>query len=434
MRERRNIRKKKTNIHKMTLGYRATKLFTGISTRLSYTLAEVHGMESVPRDGIVIFTPNHCNTLIDALHVLRSWNGPTVYGARADLFKNPTFAKVLRFLKILPMVRVRDGLQNVTQNYETMAEIYTVLGDGVPFCLFPEGTHRPMHSLMALKKGVFRIALEVNSLYDKPVYVVPLGLEYGDYFRYGSTCLLQVGKAFNVTEYVDSHPDQKEGEMYRTMLETLSNGIKELITYIPDDENYQAVWDYVRIKNAGRQPLSLVKRFERNKKAVSEVVDVNESEMAAVAEKLAAARAFGEKREKAGISFRSLGYKCPLLHTLLKLAITLVCLPAIAANAVMSIPAIAATSYLCTKVIKDRAFKNSVKNAVNVLNAFLASITCLIVFLCLGMPLVALAMLIIGFLAPYFTYWALEWFRVLASDIKLLFRKDIRDAFKAVRS
>ena len=180
MRERRRITRKKTDIHKTSFQYRLTKFWSDLSTRMSYFRSETIGLEQIPQDSSVLFAPNHCNTLIDALNILRMRKGPTVYGARADLFNKPALAKILRYLKIVPLVRVRDGLSNVTKNYETMSEVYTVLGDGIPFCMFPEGTHRPMHSLLSLKKGIFRMAIEVDQLYDRDVYVVPVGLEYGD--------------------------------------------------------------------------------------------------------------------------------------------------------------------------------------------------------------------------------------------------------------
>ena len=117
MRERRRITRKKTDIHKSSFQYRLTKFWSDLSTRMSYFRSETIGLEKIPQDSIVIFAPNHCNTLIDALNILRMRKGPTVYGARADLFNKPALAKILRYLKIVPLVRVRDGLSNVTKNF-----------------------------------------------------------------------------------------------------------------------------------------------------------------------------------------------------------------------------------------------------------------------------------------------------------------------------
>lgn len=391
-------------------------------------------MEKIPKDGIVIFAPNHCNTLIDALNILKMRKEPTVYGARADLFNNPIMAKILRFLKILPMVRVRDGLSNVTKNYETMAEIYTVLGDGVPFCMFPEGTHRPMHSLLPLKKGVFRIAFEADQLYDKNVYVVPVGLEYGDYFRYGSTFLLQIGDPVNVTEYLERHPDQGDAENYRQLLEILRQRMSQLITYIPDDERYAGVWGYTKVMTAGRKPYDLKERLENNRKVVSSALNVSDKDREAMDAKLAASAALDAKRKAAGISFHSFGYKNAGARFALKTLATVLCLPLFIQLSIMSVLQLGTSVFLCSKVIKDPAFRNSVRDAVNFLLGPLVGLIFFIIGLCTGMG--ALGALVLGFLAylaPFLVFYAWEWLRIWVSDFKLLMRKDLQKEFESIR-
>ena len=46
--------------------------WTDWAIKHSYRKYEVHGEENIPEDGAVIFCPNHCNTLMDALVVLRA--------------------------------------------------------------------------------------------------------------------------------------------------------------------------------------------------------------------------------------------------------------------------------------------------------------------------------------------------------------------------
>ena len=79
----------------------------------SYRKVEVKGKENIPSDGAVIIAPNHCNTLMDALVVLCAFDDESVFGARADLFKRPFIAKLMYFVRILPMMRQRDCLRNV---------------------------------------------------------------------------------------------------------------------------------------------------------------------------------------------------------------------------------------------------------------------------------------------------------------------------------
>ena len=437
MRERRRITRKKTDIHKSSFQYRLTKFWSDLSTRMSYFRSETIGLEKIPQDSIVIFAPNHCNTLIDALNILRMRKGPTVYGARADLFNKPALAKILRYLKIVPLVRVRDGLSNVTKNYETMSEVYTVLGDGIPFCMFPEGTHRPMHSLLSLKKGIFRMAIEVDQLYDRDVYVVPVGLEYGDYFRFGSTCLIQIGDAINVSSYMREHPDEGDAETYRNLLGILKERMSELITYIPDDDNYQAIWDYTRIKTAGRRPSSLQERLKNNRTVISSVLkDLDNADAASLLEaKLNAAKEFNNMRKAEGISYRSFGFKHPLLRFVGKTLLALILLPILLPFAIFSAMPMIVSGFLCNKLIKDKAFCNSVRDVVIFLLAPIEAIITLIVGLCCSVAWYDILLLMLSFfVAPAIAYWCLEWSRRWLSDLRLMFKPALRKKFETVRT
>ena len=65
------------------------------------------GLDNIPDDAAIIFSPNHVNTLLDALAVLSAMRCPVVFAARADLFKKPALAKTLNFLKIMPRYHLR---------------------------------------------------------------------------------------------------------------------------------------------------------------------------------------------------------------------------------------------------------------------------------------------------------------------------------------
>ena len=213
--------------------------------RRSYRTFRYVGKENIPTDGAVIFAPNHTNALCDAMAILGIDHGQKVFVARADIFKDPKRAKLLNWLKIMPINRVRDGLDEVRHNDETINKAVDTLRDGVPFCILPEGTHRPMHSLLPLSKGIFRIALQANDTFgdEKPVYIVPVGLEYGDYFHLWDSLTVNIGAPINVTEFVNGEKQKADGESYPQMMmalrEELTMRMRELIIWVPDDEHYE---------------------------------------------------------------------------------------------------------------------------------------------------------------------------------------------------
>ena len=112
--------------------------------RHSYRHIQYIGKDNIPKDGAIIFAPNHTNALCDAMAVLGIDSKRKVFVARADIFKKPKQARLLNWLKIMPIRRVRDGLDEVRHNDETIDNAVSTLRDGVPFCILPEGRHRPV--------------------------------------------------------------------------------------------------------------------------------------------------------------------------------------------------------------------------------------------------------------------------------------------------
>lgn len=194
-------------------------------TRASYHRLTVRG--AIPEEEAVLICPNHTNTLMDALVVLQSRHAPTVFGARADIFNQPAVAKIMRFLKILPMVRRRDGIRNVLRNYETMDEVQDVLANNTPFCMFPEGRHNPGRELQPLQKGIARMAFQ--SAAERPTQVVPVGINYSDFFRFRGTCDLVYGEPMDVNAFLAVHADQLEGARYQAFLDELATRMSALI-------------------------------------------------------------------------------------------------------------------------------------------------------------------------------------------------------------
>ena len=424
------VKRIRTRIHRNGRRYRLVRFHGDLCTWLSYRKFQVTGLENIPTDGSVILAPNHSNALMDAMVILRTRKGPTVYGARADLFENPILAKLLAFLKIVPMVRKRDGVRKVLQNLDIQEDIITVLEDGVPFCMFAEGTHRAKHSLLPVGKGVFRIAVAAAQRFDKPVYVVPVGIDYSDYFRYSGTSLVQFGEPVDVTEYVTSRPDAGDAELYRGLTTLLRDRISGLFTYIPDDENYDGTWAYTKLSTVGRRRGALAERLAVNRRAIA---SVQPADAPGNAEKLSAALDLDRRLHKAGISVLSLG-NGGLGRFLLKTLLLLIWLPLQLFCGIWSLLQIAPAEYMIkAHIIKDEAFYNSFRYGLYALGYPLTFILWVLLgtfVFHLGFWVSLVASIVLGYLTFPAFYRGLEAYRVWVSDLKLLFRKDLRKAFR----
>lgn len=421
------------NIYDKDWGYNILKPIVDWNLKHSYRKVEVRGKENIPTDGAVIIAPNHCNTLMDALVILRAFDNETVFGARADMFNNAFIAKLMYFIRILPMVRQRDGLRNVLKNYETQEIIVDTLKNKVRFCMFPEGRHRPAHSLQTLGKGTFRAALAANAEFgdQMPIYIVPAGIEYGDYFRFRSTSLVTFGKPINVTETVKELNLDNEAQVMDHLRKELSARMSELITYLPYDENYDAKWALTKVRALDFKG-GLYEKMLNNRAIVADINAACEADPEKMADVLAKASAFEKARRKKGVSIYSFRKKNLALSVAGKGLAAILGLPYLLFSGIVALPMWGIAEFL-RKTIRDKAFRNTAIFGVKLAGNIIFGLTYLILAFCLLPWPWALAFLALAGPAYSYIYDYAEFIRRWISDIKLLGDKKLQKAFISLK-
>lgn len=214
-------------------GYNLFRPYMQWATRTSYSEVNVVGAEKIPdtSKASVLIAANHCNCLMDSLVILQSRKEPTAFVSRADIFNNPFIGKCLTNLKMLPIYRKRDCDDSQEKNVAVFDNVVETISNGLALSIHPEGTHRARRSLLPFKTGIARIALQAKATYpDRPVYIVPAGIEYEDYFH----------NMASVTITYDDPIEIKGGESVEELAALLRERISKLITYFPDDENLEA--------------------------------------------------------------------------------------------------------------------------------------------------------------------------------------------------
>ena len=336
-------------------------------TRRAYRRFEVHGAKNLPKDGALIFGVNHSNTLMDALVLVASNRCKKVFIARGDIFKKPIVAKILTAIGILPIYRMRNGVAAVRNNDESLDKAVDVVHDRVELYIFPEGMHRTKHSLLRLSKGIFHIAMDSNQKFGKeePIYIVPVGIEYGDYFRFRSTAMIQYGEAINVTDFIRNSTEENEAVVINQLREMLYERISEQFTFIPDDDDYNAIWEIVKMKNIKRAG-GLFKKMQRNRDTVSKVLKYREEHPEEAKQLFERVNEFAKERVKNRISVTSTSKKLPFFNFVWKFLVAIIGLPYFLASAIVNLPVWLVTDIIKGK-LKDPAFGNTVSFGVKFL-------------------------------------------------------------------
>lgn len=260
------MKEKPTRIHKFNLFYFFLKLYEKFAFHSFYHKIEITGRENIPYGNPIIFTPNHQNALMDALAVLNTCRLNPVFMARADIFKKKSQAKILSFLKILPIYRMRDGAEELSKNTEIFDKASIILSDTHSICLMPEGNHGHQRRLRPLVKGSFRIAFNAQEKLGskKNVKIVPVGLDYEHYQKINQDLLINYGPPIEVKDYMDLfHENQPRA--INLLKDRLAEELKKVMIHVENEERHDTYHELRFIYNKRmRNRLGIIKNSHYN--------------------------------------------------------------------------------------------------------------------------------------------------------------------------
>lgn len=422
--------------------YSFLRYYVDFTLKLSYRNIRYVGREKVPQDGAIIYAPNHTNALMDALIILAMDRKPKVFVARADIFHNRRLAKILHWLKIMPIMRIRDGFDEVKKNQQTIEKAVDVLRDKVPFCIFPEGQHQAKYSSLPLSKGIFRIAFQAQELMpDMPLYIVPVGMRYGSFFRFRSTVRIEIGDPINVGEFIAANSEYTPQEQMNMIKEVLSERMKSSILYIPNDEDYDATYEIcaavvkMQVKRLGHDDgrlHALDAHFKANRFTVEQIMRLKEQNPELAAQLLTLGREAYAQRRRQSISLASVSIKYPVLSRILKTLFVLATLPYGIASLLLTLPIKGVCHYAFT-LLKDGAFRNSIRYLLNLLLWPLLMVIYTIVAYATMPWQWALPLTLLLFPMPVMAHEVWRLLRLGISDIRLLADSDLRSKYRKIR-
>lgn len=424
--------------------YNFLRYYVDFTLKLSYRSIKYVGLERIPKDGAIIYAPNHTNALMDALVILAMDRKPKVFVARADIFKNPTLAKIFTFLKIMPIMRMRDGINEVKKNQKIMAKAVDVLKDRIPFCIFPEGTHQTKYSSLPLLKGIFRIAFQAQELMpDMPLYIIPTGLRYGNFFRFRSTVRVQIGQPINVGEFIANHKDSTPQEQMVLMKNLLQERIHSSILYIPNDEDYDATYEICNVahpyevKEILRDGIKekmhgLDLQFKANNRSIERIEKIKTKSPETFRKLMDLGNQASRIRESKGICIESVSIRYPIYSRISKLLYFLVTLPYTIPATLLTLPIVFICRFIFT-LLKDWAFRNSVRYLMYLLLWPLLMIIYSVIAYSILPWQWALAATLLLLPAPIVAHELWNIMRLAVSDIKLLGDKRLKNIYHQIK-
>ncbi len=206
------------------------RLVVKLALHLFYHKIKVVGKENIPKNKAVLVVSNHQNALIDPLMIATHTKLNPHFLTRASAFKNSVAAKMLDFIRMIPIYRVRDGIGNMEKNQETFRRSTQVLLDKGAMVVFAEGSHSQRRNIRLLKKGFARIAYQaLKNDQELEIVILPVGLNYSNHQKSGSKVSIIFGPTLDPKKY---YPD------FDPLIKAVQIALQPLVVQLPE-ESYE---------------------------------------------------------------------------------------------------------------------------------------------------------------------------------------------------
>ena len=226
---------------------------------------KVIGRENIPKEGAVIFAPNHQGAFMDAVILGSFTDKPVSFLTRADIFKKSALP-YLNALNMMPIYRIRDGYETLSQNEEVFQKCYDLLAENKKrLMIFPEGNHSAEFYLRPLSKGASRIAFGAREAIprDKKLWIVPTGINYFSH-RYPAKVIMNFGKAIDIDQYMDTYIENNQ-KGFQDLKKDLEERMKEVLILPEKTEDYEERKRFVFQKKHEKLSFDEIKKLAAGK-------------------------------------------------------------------------------------------------------------------------------------------------------------------------
>jgi len=316
-----------SKIYDLPLSYRIVRKLINLALITYYDEIHITGKENIPVEGGFIFAPNHRNALMDALAVvlITPKEKSSTFLARADIFKNKFAAGFLRFAKIMPAFRIRDGYENLSKNNYVFEQCVELLEANQALCIMPEGNQEMPHRVRPLVKGIFRVAFSVQqrNKTTHPLQIVPVGFDYGDPVKFGKHLIINIGKPIDVSVYSNTY-SENPAKALNEIKEELKMRLEQLTLHISSEAHYDIILSAINLNETNQ---STLEAYQYRKQLSEKLCEIEKSKPKVLEEIAEITSIYKAKLKKYNLQSRNIEQKNSYIKLIIKTLVLTVLFP-----------------------------------------------------------------------------------------------------------
>ena len=186
--------------------YQFVKILARIAIHFYCRDIRINKKEILKSNGPLLLAVNHPNSFLDAVILCTLFDKPVYSLARGDAFNGKLISKLLYSLKLLPVYRASEGVENLEDNYTTFEECIKIFKQKGIVLIFSEGRCENEWHLRRLKKGTARLAIAAWQQ-QIPLQVLPIGINYNSFILFGKNVHLNIGEPIDRGSIVSNFTD-----------------------------------------------------------------------------------------------------------------------------------------------------------------------------------------------------------------------------------
>lgn len=207
--------------------YRLLKMYARLAIRLFCRDIRINHPQYLQMKGPLLLAANHPNSFLDGILLTTLLDNDLYSLARGDAFRHAYLNRFLRWLRLLPVYRTSEGVENLGHNYTTFAACRKTFEQKGIVLIFSEGRCENEWHFRPLKKGTARLAL--SAWEDNiPLQVLPVAFNYSSFKKFGKTVHIDFGTIINRDAINEVAPGKQLLQFNQQLATQLSSMVYEI--------------------------------------------------------------------------------------------------------------------------------------------------------------------------------------------------------------